>query len=171
MERTKVLHSLPAYLTEWLICLKSVLKPTGSLYFYSDSTASQCFRNKIMWKRNHIRSKRLATREQTTSTPSYSVPLKSHLLTGAKIKAKFNKMDANTKYSRACCIVFTAHGRPFKSALQVERLLQSTSLQSAIEQGTVRRRILKREQRDPQGRQARTSLVFSNYPRVKPDNL
>lgn len=55
MGRTKALPSappkLPAYLTEWLICLKSALKPTRSLYFCSDSTASHCFRNEIVWKR------------------------------------------------------------------------------------------------------------------------
>ncbi len=27
---------------------KKVLKPTGSLYFYSDPTTSQCFRNEII---------------------------------------------------------------------------------------------------------------------------
>lgn len=114
MARTKALHSaqpnLPAYLaylTEWIICLKSVLKPTGSLYFYNDTTASQCFRNEIVWKRNHIRSKARNTRTNNINTILFYAA-KSHLLTKAEIKAKFNKMDTNTKYSRACCVVFSA---------------------------------------------------------------
>lgn len=52
------------YMTERLICLKSVLKPTGSLYLHCDPTASHYlkvtldgifgypnFRNEIVWKR------------------------------------------------------------------------------------------------------------------------
>lgn len=56
------------YMTERLICLKSILKPTGSLYLHCDPTASHYlkitldgifgpanFRNEIVWKRTSSR--------------------------------------------------------------------------------------------------------------------
>ena len=104
------------YMTERFICLKSILKPTGSLYLHCDPTAShylkitldaifdhQNFRNEITWKRATSTQKgsQHEPRQWGNNTDIiffYSKSEKYKIkpyrpLTEEEIEAKFNKTD------------------------------------------------------------------------------
>lgn len=92
---------------------------------------------------NYIRSKGLATREQTTSASSYPMPLKSRLLTKAEIKTKIQQNEH--KYQTQSGMVYRVGStqESVQTYATSGRVLQSASFHPAIEQGTVRKRILK----------------------------
>ena len=120
------------YMTERLICLKSILKPTGSLYLHCDPTAShylkitldaifdhQNFRNEITWKRatSSQKGSQHAPRQWGNNTDiilfyTNSNEYKLHPfrpLTEDEIAAKFTKTDEHgRKYQVQSGAIFRA---------------------------------------------------------------